>query len=76
MIGIFGVLAPVLQGFSLLLNPVFGPLRQYLPNVMLESLRSVAFQWDYLALCWVVGLIWGVGATVLGLVLFQKKEIN
>lgn len=76
VIGIFGVLAPVLQGFSLLLNPVFGTLRQYLPNVMLESLRSMAFQWDYLALCWVVGLIWGVGATVLGLVLFQKKEIN
>ncbi len=75
-IGILSVLPAVLQVLGLLLNPVFEMIRQVMPSVMLDTLRNMVFQWDYVGLCWLVGVLWCVGATALGLVLFRKKEIR
>ena len=75
-IGILAVVPSVLQVLGLLINPVFEDVRQLFPAVMLETLSTQAFRWDYVGLCWVSGLVWTLLATALGLILFQKKEIR
>lgn len=75
-VALLGVLPPVLQLCGLLINPVFETIRQFMPAVMLESLRNYAFQWDYVGQCWIVGMVLLVGSTAVGMIVFQKKEIR
>ena len=75
-VALLGVLPPVLQLCGLLINPVFETIRQFMPAVMLEALRNHAFQWDYVGQCWIVGLALLVGSIVVGMIVFQKKEIR
>lgn len=75
-VALLGVVPPILQLCGLLINPVFEVIRQVMPAVMLEELRSHAFQWDYVGRCWIVGLVLLAGSTVVGILAFQKKEIR
>ena len=77
-VGILGLIPPVLQAFGLLVTPAFEMVRQFMPSVMLENLASAAagFQWNYVGLCWAVGLAWLAGAVAVGLLAFCKKEIK
>lgn len=75
-IGIMAVLPPVLQVLGLTLHPVFEAVRQFMPIVMLENLRGLLFDWQYMGLCWLVGLFWLAASTAVGLALFKKKEIR
>ena len=75
-VGILAVVSQVLRAFGLLFHPAFELLRQFMPNVMLENLPNLAFQWDYVGLCWAAGLAWFAGATAVGLLAFRKKEIK
>ena len=34
-----------------------------MPGVMLENLKNMAFQWNYVGLCWAAGLAWLAAAT-------------
>ena len=75
-VGILGVLPSVLQVLGLLIHPAFEVIRQFTPAVMVDSLANMAFQWDYVGLCWLSGLVWFVGATAVGLLAFRRKEIK
>ena len=75
-VALLGVLPPVLQLCGLLINPVLETIRQFMPAVMLEALRSHAFQGDYVGQCWIVGRALLVGSIVVGMIVFQKKEIR
>ena len=75
-IGILVVLASVFQALGLLISPVFECIRHFLPGVMLDTLASMAFDWPYVGLCWIVGAVWCVGSTVVGLAIFRRKEIR
>ncbi len=75
-VALLGVVPPILQLCGLLIHPIFETVRQFMPAVMLDGLRSHAFQWDYVGQCWIVGLVLLVGATVAGALAFQKKEIR
>ena len=75
-VGIIGVLPSVLQALGLLLHPVFEVIRQFMPNVMVDSLANMAFQWNYVGLCWLSGLVWFAAATAIGLLAFRRKEIR
>lgn len=75
-IGILAVVPSVLQVLEVLIHPVFGDLRQVFPGIMLEALPYRAFDWTYVGTCWASGLLWTLLATVLGVVLFHKKEIR
>ena len=75
-IGILAVVPSVLQVLGILIHPVFGDIRQFFPSVMLGVLPNVAFDWSYVGMCWASGLLWTLLATVLGVVLFRKKEIR
>lgn len=43
---------------------------------MLDTLASMAFDWPYVGLCWIVGAVWCVGSTAVGLAIFRRKEIR
>ena len=75
-IGLLGVVPGILQGLGLLFNPVFESVRQLMPTVMLEKLPNMAFQTDYMGLCWLVGIALLVLSIAVGLSVFQKKEIR
>ena len=77
-VGILGVLPPILQGLGILIHPVFEVVRQFTPAVVLDNLSAMAAagRWDYVAQCWIVGLAWLVGATLIGLLSFRKMEIK
>ena len=77
-VGILGVLPPILQGLGFLIHPAFEILRQFMPGHVLEKLSVMAAggQWDYVGLCWAVGLAWLVGSTLIGLLSFRKTEIR
>lgn len=75
-VGLLGVAPGIFQALGLLFNPVFEKVRQLMPTVMLEKLPNMAFQTDYLALCWLMGLALLVVSTIVGLAVFQKKEIR
>ena len=75
-VGLLGVVPGILQGLGLLFNPVFETVRQLMPTVMLEKLPNVAFQMDYVGLCWLVGIGLLVLSTAVGLTVFQKKEVR
>ncbi|OUN07834.1 ABC transporter permease [Flavonifractor sp. An92] len=75
-VGILAVVPSVLQVLGILIHPVFGDIRQFFPAVMLDALSTQAFNWTYVGMCWASGLLWTLLATVLGVVLFRKKEIR
>ena len=77
-VGILGVLPPILQGLGILIHPVFEVVRQFTPAVVLDNLSAMAAagRWDYVAQCWIVGLAWLIGATLIGLLSFRKMEIK
>ena len=75
-IGILAVVPSVLQVLGILIHPVFGDIRQFFPAVMLDALSTQAFNWNYVGMCWASGLLWTLLATVLGVILFRKKEIR
>lgn len=76
VVALLGVLPPILQLCGLLIHPGFEHIRQLMPAVLLEQLYQRAFQTDYLGLCWIVGLVLTVAATLVGIVTFQKREIR
>ena len=61
--GLLAVLPAILQAFGILFHPAFEVLRQFMPGVMLENLKNMAFQWNYVGLCWAAGLplLWRFG---------------
>ena len=75
-VALLGVVPAVLQLCGLLIHPVFGTIRQYMPAVLLEQLYRYADQWDYVVRCWAVGLIVLAGATLVGVLSFRRKEIR
>ena len=74
--GLLAVLPAILQAFGILFHPAFEVLRQFMPGVMLENLKNMAFQWNYVGLCWAAGLAWLAAATAVGLLAFRRKEIR
>ena len=74
--GLLAVLPAILQAFGILFHPAFEVLRQFMPGIMLENLKNMAFQWNYVGLCWAAGLAWLVAATAVGLLAFRRKEIR
>ena len=76
VVALLGVLPPILQLCGFLIHPGFEHVRQLMPAVLLEQLYQRAFQTDYLGLCWIVGLVLTVAATLVGIVTFQKREIR
>ena len=50
--GLLAVLPAILQAFGILFHPAFEVLRQFMPGIMLENLKNMAFQWNYVGLCW------------------------
>lgn len=76
VVGIVGVIPSMLQAFGHLFHPVFFDIRQFMPAIMLDQLKSMAFQWDYVGLCWLVGLVWMAVSITIGLLYFRKKEIH
>ena len=75
-VGILALVSQIFQLLGLLIHPVFEVVRQFMPNVMLDTLANMAFQWNYVGLCWVSGLVWCAGATAVGLLAFRGKEIK
>lgn len=75
-VALLGAVPSVFQLCGMLIHPVFEVIRQFMPAVMLERLPNMAFQWDYVGLCWIVGLCVLAGATVVGVLAFRKKEIR
>lgn len=65
--GLLAVLPAILQAFGILFHPAFEVLRQFMPGIMLENLKNMAFQWNYVGLCWAAGLAWLAAATAVGL---------
>ena len=55
---------------------MFEVIRQFMPNVMVDALANMAFQWNYVGLCWLSGLVWFAAATAIGLLAFRRKEIR
>ena len=76
VVGVFAVVPLILKGFGLLFHPVFFTIRQFMPAVMLDSLKEMAFRWDYVGQCWLVGLVWMAVSIAIGLLYFRKKEIH
>ena len=74
--GLLAVLPAILQAFGILFHPAFEVLRQFMPGIMLENLKNMAFQWNYVGLCWAAGLAWLAAATAVGLLAFRRKEIR
>ena len=75
-IGILAVVPAVLQVLGLLIHPFFEIIRQFFPTVMLDTLHAVAFDWNYVGLCWLVGVAWCLASTAAGIALFRRKEIR
>lgn len=75
-IGILAVLPPVFEVLGLLVHSFFSLIRQFLPLVMLDTLRTTAFDWSYVGRCWLVGLVWFAASTAVGIALFRRKEIR
>lgn len=75
-VGLLGVVPGILQALGLLFHPVFEMVRQLMPTVMLEKLPTMAFQMDYVGLCWTAGIAALVLSTGIGLSVFRKKEIR
>ena len=75
-VGILALVSQFFQLLGLLIHPVFEVIRQFMPNVMVDSLANMAFQWNYVGLCWLSGLVWFAAATAIGLLAFRRKEIR
>ena len=75
-VGILAAVPTVFQVLGLTLHPVFEMIRQFMPQFMVENLRNMLFDWSYVGLCWLVGLAWLAVSTLVGLLLFSKKEIR
>lgn len=75
-LGILAFLPNVFQVMGLLVNPVFTVVYQYMPTVILDSLPSHVGNWSYVGVAWLVGIGWFLGALVIGLVGFHKREIR
>ena len=70
------LVSQIFQLLGLLIHPVFEVIRQFMPNVMVDALANMAFQWNYVGLCWLSGLVWFAAATAIGLLAFRRKEIR
>ena len=75
-VGLLGVVPGILQVMGLLVHPVFETVRQLMPTVMLGTLPDMAFQWNYIGRCWLVGLGLFLLSIAVGLAAFEKKEIH
>lgn len=75
-IGILAVLPSVFQVLGILVNDIFTLFYQYMPTVVLDSLKNHVGDWGYVGLAWWIGAAWFVGALAIGLVGFSKKEIR
>ena len=75
-VGILLLVSQIFQLLGLLIHPVFEVIRQFMPNVMVDALANMAFQWNYVGLCWLSGLVWFAAATAIGLLAFRRKEIR
>ncbi len=75
-VGLLGVLPGIFQVMGLLVHPAFETVRQLMPTVMLETLPYLAFQWDYVGRCWLVGLGLLLLSVAVGLTAFEKREIH
>ena len=65
-----------LKLLGLLVHPAFGNAAAFMPSAMVEAAQTAVGDGRFLALSWGLGAAWLVGATVVGLVLFRRKEIN
>lgn len=65
-----------LKLMGLLVNPVFSEIALRMPTSMIDNARELVGDWQYLALSWGLGAAWFIGAAVIGLICFRRKEIN
>lgn len=70
-VGVVAGIPGLLKLLGLLLNPLFlTALRRFTLVAPMDS-------WDYpIWECWLIGLGWLAASTLLGLLLFQRREIN
>lgn len=69
-IGIIIVAPGVLKLLGMLLSPVFMTIRSFTLAAPMDAWDAPVWQ------CWAIGLGWFAVSTLLGLALFQKREIN
>lgn len=78
-VGIFEVAAVVLKVASLFNTPLKGTLQvlhEHMPTEMLGNAPQVAGDWAFCGKAWIVGAVWFVVFTALGMYGFRKKEIK
>lgn len=79
--GVIAIPAGVLEVAGLLLDtsPVgtaVSWLRRYMPTVMLDTVPAVVGDWNYCGQAWLVGAVWLVVFTAIGLLAFRQREIK
>ncbi|NCE65420.1 ABC transporter permease [Pseudoflavonifractor sp. 524-17] len=75
-VGILMVLSNIIQILGLLVNDVFLKIYEYMPTVIVDNLKNMAFDWSYVGRAWLVGAVWTVGAVAVGLMGFHRSEIR
>ncbi len=79
-LGLFGILQGALELAAAIAGGTAGEIMikicAYLPMPVGGNLPDVAGDWAYCGRAWLVGMVWLVGFTVLGLIGFRRKEIK
>ena len=60
----------------LLARPVLGKIAQWMPAAIVDNAQSFAGDGRFMAFSWLLGAAWFIGATIVGLILFRRKEIS
>lgn len=80
MLGIVGMLPNVIWVASAMVGEGLGDalmtVYKYMPSVMADASANMGMDWTYCGKAWIVGAVWLICFTALGLWGFQKKEIK
>ena len=81
-VGIFMILPNIIQIAALLTGPdrpvgnALMTLYSYMPTVMADTAKELVGDWACCGKAWIVGAVWLVVCTAIGLLGFHKKEIK
>ena len=75
-VGIFMGVAPILQLLGALVHPVFTTLYSVMLTTPMDLAPRMVGDMALLGRAWAVGAGWFIACTLMGLVLFRKREIN
>ena len=73
---VFEVAALLLQGSMPDVAQALMTLKYLMPQQMIDLSGSSVGDWGFMAQSWIVGAVWVVASTAIGLVGFRRKEIN